>query len=64
MTQARNVTILSPNKVFGDYIGNVLPELGEEPIYELSFTDIAEIQLEGVIGFEPDKDPLETHDES
>ena len=64
MTQARDVTILSPNKVFGDYIGNVLPELGEEPIYELSFTDIAEIQLEGVIGFEPDKDPLETHDES
>ncbi len=25
---ARNVTILSPNKVFGDYISNVIPELG------------------------------------
>ena len=27
---ARNVTILSPNRVFGDYISNVIPELGEE----------------------------------
>lgn len=25
---ARNVTILSPNRVFGDYISNVIPELG------------------------------------
>lgn len=59
---AKNVTILSPNKVFGDYISNVLPELGEEPIYEVSFADIAEIQLEGVIEFEEDKDPLEVND--
>ncbi len=60
---AHNITILSPNKVFGDYIANVLPELGEEPIGELSFVDIAEAQLEGVICFERDKDPLETQDE-
>lgn len=59
---AKNVTILSPNKVFGDYISNVLPELGEDPIYELSFADIAEMQLEGVINFEADKDPIETND--
>ncbi|MDR2903779.1 MAG: ATP-binding domain-containing protein [Clostridiales bacterium] len=59
---ANNVTILSPNKVFGDYIANVLPELGEEPIYEISFQDIAEVQLQGVIGFEADKDPLTTAD--
>ena len=61
---AKNITILSPNKVFGDYISSVLPELGEEPIYESGFADIAEIQLEGVIGFEPDHDPLESKDES
>ena len=48
---AKNVTILSPNKVFGDYISNVLPELGEEPIYEVSFADIADIQLENIIYF-------------
>ncbi|WRS28949.1 3'-5' exonuclease [Oscillospiraceae bacterium MB08-C2-2] len=59
---AKNITILSPNKVFGDYISNVLPELGEEPIGELSFSDIANVQLEGVIGFEIDKDPLETNE--
>jgi DNA helicase-2/ATP-dependent DNA helicase PcrA len=55
---AKNVTILSPNKVFGDYISGVLPELGEEPIYEINFADIAGVQLENAIGFEPDKDPL------
>jgi DNA helicase-2/ATP-dependent DNA helicase PcrA len=59
---ANNVTILSPNKVFGDYISNVLPELGEEPLYELSFADIAKVQLKGVIDFEADKDPIETND--
>ena len=61
---ARNVTILSPIKVFGDYISGVIPELGEEPIYEMSFGELAEIQLEGVIGFEPDRDPFETQDET
>nr|WP_242871742.1 UvrD-helicase domain-containing protein [Acetanaerobacterium elongatum] len=59
---AKNVTILSPNKAFGDYISNVLPELGEEPIYETGFEDIAEVQLEGVIHFESDRDALETAD--
>ena len=59
---AQDITILSPNKVFGDYISNVIPELGEEPIFELSFTDIAEIQLEHIIKFESDKDPLESYD--
>lgn len=38
---AQNIMIISPNKVFADYISNVLPELGEEPIVESSFDDIA-----------------------
>jgi len=59
---AQNVVILSPNKVFADYISNVLPELGEEPIFEMSLVDIAEAQLDGIIRFEPDRDPLETGD--
>lgn len=54
----QNVTILSPNKVFGDYISDVIPELGEEPIYQLEFDDLAAIQLEGVMGFEAAEDPL------
>lgn len=59
---ARNVAILSPNRVFGDYISNVLPELGEEPIYGINLADIAQIQLEGIIHFEPDHDPFATYD--
>lgn len=62
--QARNVTILSPNRVFGDYISSVIPELGEEPVFELGLDEVAEIQLERVIRFEPDRDPLETRDEA
>ncbi|MCI9977756.1 ATP-binding domain-containing protein [Clostridioides difficile] len=59
---ANNVIILSPNKVFGDYISNVLPELGEEPLCELSFENIAEVQLERIINFESERNPLETND--
>lgn len=39
---SENVAVLSPNRVFGDYISNVLPELGEENIAELRFDDIAD----------------------
>lgn len=59
---AKNVTIISPNRVFGDFISNVLPELGEEPIYELSLFDVADVQLENIIDTEVDRDPLETDD--
>lgn len=38
---SRNILILSPNKVFGSYISNVLPELGEENILEINFEEIA-----------------------
>lgn len=59
---AQDVTILSPNKVFADYISNVIPELGEEPICESSFYDIARSALLDVIAFEPEKNPLEVQD--
>ena len=59
---AGNVAILSPNKVFGDYISNVLPELGEEPICDLSFQDIARIQLEGGDRLRTRQGPPETDD--
>lgn len=36
-----NVMILSPNRVFGDYIADVLPELGEDRIVEIGFDRIA-----------------------
>ncbi len=45
-----NVMILSPNRVFGDYIADVLPELGEERIGEIGFDRIAEEFLGSLIG--------------
>ena len=60
--KAQNVTIISPNKVFGNYIANVLPELGEEPIFEASLEDLALVQLEDGVDFVGSRDPLETDD--
>jgi len=36
-----DMLVLSPNKVFGNYISNVLPELGEDNIQEIGFEEIA-----------------------
>lgn len=41
----RDMMILSPNQVFGDYIANVLPELGEETIPEMEFERLAGLVL-------------------
>ncbi|WP_207929287.1 UvrD-helicase domain-containing protein [Actinomadura sp. 6K520] len=47
-----NVMILSPNKVFGDYIADVLPELGEEQTAEIDFDRIASGFLAKVTDYE------------
>jgi len=44
--RAKDVLILSPNKVFADYISNVLPELGEEQIPEMEIEELASEILE------------------
>ncbi|MFW5435812.1 HelD family protein [Paenibacillus apiarius] len=49
---SRNVLIISPNKVFSDYISNVLPELGEEPIMEVNMEELASRELAGVCKFQ------------
>ena len=38
---SRDILILSPNKVFADYIANVLPELGEDKIPEKGMEELA-----------------------
>jgi DNA helicase II / ATP-dependent DNA helicase PcrA len=43
---AKDILIISPNKVFADYISNVLPELGEEHIPELGMEELATDLLE------------------
>lgn len=50
--RARDILILSPNKVFSDYISNVLPELGEEHIPETGMEDLANEFFENKIPFQ------------
>lgn len=37
---SKDILIISPNKVFANYISNVLPELGEEEIMEMGMEEI------------------------
>ncbi len=48
----KNILIISPNKVFADYISNVLPSLGEEQIPEVSFDDIAKNELKNICHYQ------------
>jgi DNA helicase-2/ATP-dependent DNA helicase PcrA len=50
--KAKDILILSPNKVFADYISNVLPELGEEHIPETGMEDLATELLENKFPFQ------------
>lgn len=50
--RAKDILILSPNKVFSDYISNVLPELGEEHIPETGMEDLASELLDNKVSFQ------------
>jgi DNA helicase-2/ATP-dependent DNA helicase PcrA len=49
---SENMMIISPNKAFSDYISNVLPELGEEQILQMTFDDIAEHELDEICEYQ------------
>lgn len=49
---SKDILIISPNKVFADYISNVLPELGEENIPETGMEELAANLLENRFRFE------------
>lgn len=49
---SKDILIVSPNKVFSDYISNVLPELGEEKIPEMGIENLAETALENKFRFQ------------
>ena len=49
---SEDILIISPNRVFADYIANVLPELGEESVNEIRMEDLAEALLEGAYRFQ------------
>lgn len=63
---AKDVLIISPNKVFADYISNVLPELGEAQIPQMGMEELAEDLLENKFRFHTFFQQvsflLETHD--
>ncbi len=50
--KSEDILIVSPNKVFADYISNVLPELGEEKIRETGMEELADELLDGKIRFQ------------
>ncbi|WP_275286353.1 HelD family protein [Halomonas elongata] len=49
---SEDILIISPNRVFSDYIGNVLPELGEETVNQIGMEDLADELLDGQYRFE------------
>ncbi len=49
---SRDILIISPNKVFGDFISDVLPELGEEPIAEKEMEGLARELLDQKVAFQ------------
>jgi DNA helicase-2/ATP-dependent DNA helicase PcrA len=49
---AKDMLILSPNKVFANYISNVLPELGEETVPEISMEQILSNVLDGIFRYQ------------
>lgn len=54
-----DVLIISPNNIFADYISNVLPELGEQNISEVSFDEIAEHEMKGIMSYETKYEQIE-----
>ncbi|MEX0724163.1 MAG: 3'-5' exonuclease [Gracilimonas sp.] len=63
---SNDIMIISPNKVFSDYISNVLPELGEDTIPEMEMEELAKRVLPAKIKFktffEQVDELLENHD--
>ena len=46
--RSNEMLVLSPNKIFSDYISNVLPELGEANIREMNFDDLIRVELQNI----------------
>ena len=49
---SKDILIISPNKVFADYISNVLPELGETTVPETSMEQILSTVLDNKYKFQ------------
>ncbi len=56
---SNSIVIFSPNRVFSDYISDVLPELGEANVSQATFKELAEDLLENRFNIEDVHDQLE-----
>ncbi len=43
---SENIIVFSPNNIFNDYISNVLPQLGEDNMYQTTFNDYMHKELD------------------
>jgi len=50
--KSQDILIISPNRVFADYISNVLPELGEESVSEIGMETLANELLDYKYSFQ------------
>lgn len=57
--KAENVIIFSPNRIFNDYISDVLPELGEENILQTTFYEYMQAALDAHLKKESPQDRME-----
>lgn len=60
---SRHVALLSPNRVFADYVAGVLPELGEEPIASFGLRELVERALAGAVRVAPMRSSVDGVDE-
>lgn len=61
---SRQVALLSPNRVFADYIAGVLPELGEEPIEAFDLRGVVKRALNGSVRVAPARSSVDAADEA
>ena len=59
--KSSNVLIFSPNKIFSEYISNVLPELGEENTSETTFSEFASYYIKEFKNVESFSDFIEKY---
>ena len=55
----KNIVIFSPNEIFNDYISNVLPQLGEDNMYQTTFKEYMHEALGGRLIKEDSSDMME-----
>lgn len=66
--EGKDILVLAPNRIFLDYISEILPSLGSKDVAQTTFQDLVvkELKLKGKIRSKDDKlkDIIETEDES